>query len=192
VQGLIHEDEDDSICTGTGSKPAGDRRVEGEGDDDEDDDEFNPEDDTCSTCSCSTLDSAMTVSTITSGDRVTLRRDVYSCSNMDHRVREFHEGNEIKELVTAQELVFSCSVLVGMHPDQAAEPLVDFALKNRKPFVLIPCCVYHKQFPHRFLHLHLVYSCLFSSFLNVVFDIYFVVPCAIHYMMLGDCPRVNT
>ena len=72
---------------------------------------------------------------------------------MDHRVREFHEGHEIKCLDEAQTLVRSCSVLMGMHPDQAAEHLVDFALQNRKPFVLIPCCVYHKQFPHRCSHM---------------------------------------
>jgi hypothetical protein len=68
---------------------------------------------------------------------------------MDHRMREFHEGNEIKDFETAQNIVRQCSVVVGMHPDQAAEHLLDFALQNRKPFVLVPCCVYHKQFPHR-------------------------------------------
>lgn len=91
----------------------------------------------------------MTASTMASTDRVTLRRDVYSCSNTDHRLREFHEGNEIKDFDMAQTTVRDCSVLVGMHPDQAAEHLVDFALLNKKPFVLVPCCVYHKQFPHR-------------------------------------------
>lgn len=131
---MIHEDEDDSLCTSTTSHDVPEDLC---GHDD---------DDTCSTCSSSTLDSAFTM---TSGDRVTLRRDVYSCSNMDHRMREFHEGNEIKDFETAQTIVRQCSVVVGMHPDQAAEHLLDFALQNRKPFVLVPCCVYHKQFPHR-------------------------------------------
>lgn len=152
-KGLIHEDEEDSICTATGTD-CGNNAVNSHATshehDPESDHEHDFDDDSCSTCSCSTLDSSMTASTFTSGgDRVTLRRDVYFCRNMDHRIREFHEGNEIKCLDTAQTLVSSCSVLVGMHPDQAAEHLVDFALQNRKPFVLIPCCVYHKQFPHR-------------------------------------------
>jgi hypothetical protein len=43
----------------------------------------------------------------------------------------------------------SCSMLVGMHPDQAAEPLVDFAIRSGKPFACVPCCVYSKQAPWR-------------------------------------------
>jgi hypothetical protein len=142
---LIHEDEDESVCSGArGLAPDSAR-----GDEDREEEEDVYDDDSCSTCSCSTLDSSITSGGGGGGDRVTLRRDVYSCSNMDHRVREFHEGHEVKELSAAQDLVKSCSALVGMHPDQAAEHLVDFALRNKKPFVLIPCCVYHKQFPHR-------------------------------------------
>jgi hypothetical protein len=129
---------------------------------DEDEQDFFNDDGTCSECSCSTMDSTLTgasSSTGPCGERVTRRRDVYSCTNMDHRVREFHEGHEVKDLQAAQDLVASCSALVGMHPDQAAEHLVDFALKNKKPFVLIPCCVYHKQFPYRFVMMHA--SCYF-------------------------------
>ena len=162
LKGLIHEDEDDSVFTNTtaGSTllpPAQDEK-------DEQADAFADDDDCCSACSCLTLDSSLTPSSssITSGDRVTLRRDVYSCSNMDHRMREFHEGHEIRDLATAQGIVSACSVLVGMHPDQAAEHLVDFALQNKKPFALIPCCVYHKQFPHRW------FSC-FQSVCCVLF-----------------------
>lgn len=47
-------------------------------------------------------------------------------------------------------LLENCSCVVGMHPDQAAEGIVDFAIKMKKPFALIPCCVYSKQFPRRF------------------------------------------
>ena len=82
-------------------------------------------------------------------ERINLRRDVYTCDNADNRLREYHEGIEINDMEAARNLVNSCSVVVGMHPDQAAEHIVDFALQNKKPFVLIPCCVYHKQFPHR-------------------------------------------
>lgn len=44
----------------------------------------------------------------------------------------------------------SCSVLVGMHSDQATEPLVDFALMHDKSFAVIPCCVFPELFPFRF------------------------------------------
>ncbi|BDA45808.1 hypothetical protein COCOBI_07-5950 [Coccomyxa sp. Obi] len=42
-----------------------------------------------------------------------------------------------------------CSILVGMHPDQATEAIVDFAQRMRKPFAVVPCCVYAAEFPRR-------------------------------------------
>eukprot|EP00957_Ditylum_brightwellii_P100024 7623402-Ditylum_brightwellii.AAC.1 len=42
-----------------------------------------------------------------------------------------------------------CSLLVGMHPDQATEFIIDLALAFNKPFAIIPCCVHSKLFPHR-------------------------------------------
>ena len=40
------------------------------------------------------------------------------------------------------ELLAGCSVVVGMHPDQATDAIVDFALQAGKPFAVIPCCVF--------------------------------------------------
>ena len=42
-----------------------------------------------------------------------------------------------------------CSLLIGMHPDQATEPIVDFALAHGKGFAVVPCCVFPKLFPTR-------------------------------------------
>ena len=42
-----------------------------------------------------------------------------------------------------------CSVVLGMHPDQATECVVDFALERGKPFAVVPCCVYSREFPAR-------------------------------------------
>mmetsp|Transcript_38542 Transcript_38542/g.100117 ORF Transcript_38542/g.100117 Transcript_38542/m.100117 type:complete len:343 (-) Transcript_38542:209-1237(-) len=42
-----------------------------------------------------------------------------------------------------------CSVLVGLHPDAATEPIVDFALAHRRPFAVVPCCVHAKAAPGR-------------------------------------------
>lgn len=52
----------------------------------------------------------------------------------------------------AQALLADCSFLAGMHPDQGAEPLVDFALAHNKPFAVVPCCVYSKEAPWRRLN----------------------------------------
>lgn len=37
------------------------------------------------------------------------------------------------------------SVVVGMHPDQATEAIVDLALRHRKPFAVVPCCVFWRS-----------------------------------------------
>lgn len=32
-------------------------------------------------------------------------------------------------------------LIVGMHPDEATGEIVEFAVKNRLPFAIVPCCV---------------------------------------------------
>ena len=56
------------------------------------------------------------------------------------------------------------SIVVAMHPDQATDAAVDFALERNLPFAVVPCCVYAKEFGKRRLadgsrvtpHAHLV------------------------------------
>ncbi|KAI9912924.1 hypothetical protein PsorP6_005345 [Peronosclerospora sorghi] len=48
-----------------------------------------------------------------------------------------------------KELFANCSVLVGMHPDEATEAIVDAALTLRKPFAIVPCFVMSRVFPDR-------------------------------------------
>ncbi|KAF9987821.1 hypothetical protein BGZ65_001675 [Modicella reniformis] len=52
-------------------------------------------------------------------------------------------------LTTHQDLINKASILVGLHPDQATEPLVKAAIKTGKPFAVIPCCVFGRDNPHR-------------------------------------------
>lgn len=47
------------------------------------------------------------------------------------------------------EAIARCDVLVGMHPDQATEPMVDAAIALGKPFAVVPCCVFPELFPDR-------------------------------------------
>lgn len=49
----------------------------------------------------------------------------------------------------ALRLLTGCSMVLGMHPDQAAGPIIDLALALDKPFALVPCCVFASQFPRR-------------------------------------------
>ena len=40
-------------------------------------------------------------------------------------------------------------LVIGLHPDEATEPLVDTALRNNLNFAVIPCCVFSQKFPQR-------------------------------------------
>ena len=42
-------------------------------------------------------------------------------------------------------IIAECSVVCGLHPDGATEPLVDFAIAHRKPFIVVPCCVFWRS-----------------------------------------------
>lgn len=45
-----------------------------------------------------------------------------------------------------------CSLVVGLHPDQACEPILEFATKHHHqqlPFVIVPCCVFPRLYPDR-------------------------------------------
>ena len=47
------------------------------------------------------------------------------------------------------ETIRNCSFIVGMHPDQATEAIVDTALRLDVHFAVVPCCVMPSLFPHR-------------------------------------------
>ncbi|GLE10736.1 hypothetical protein PINS_up022976 [Pythium insidiosum] len=48
-----------------------------------------------------------------------------------------------------RELFENASILLGMHPDEATEAIVDIALRLQKPFAVVPCCVMSRLFPNR-------------------------------------------
>jgi hypothetical protein len=58
------------------------------------------------------------------------------------------------ENATIAQLMENCSIITGMHPDQATEAIVDTALRLGKPFAILPCCVMPKLFPHRMQKRH--------------------------------------
>jgi len=47
--------------------------------------------------------------------------------------------------------VQDCSLLIGMHADNATEAIVDVAMALNKPFVVVPCCVFPNFFCNRVL-----------------------------------------
>ena len=57
------------------------------------------------------------------------------------------------EVVVLQEeierILADCSIVVGLHPDQATGDIVEYALGANKPFAIVPCCTFHHHFNHR-------------------------------------------
>ncbi|CAB9497036.1 expressed unknown protein [Seminavis robusta] len=45
--------------------------------------------------------------------------------------------------------VRNCRAIVALHPDEATDAIVDVAVQQRIPLVIVPCCVYCRLFPHR-------------------------------------------
>ena len=52
-------------------------------------------------------------------------------------------------LDTCDELIKGCSLIIGMHPDEATVDIVEVALAKKINFAVVPCCVFHNKFPDR-------------------------------------------
>ena len=71
---------------------------------------------------------------------------------LDERFRQLVTTFDERTLATSieiQEAVQNASLLIGLHSDGATEAIVDAALEYRKPFVVVPCCVFPNLFPQR-------------------------------------------
>lgn len=55
-------------------------------------------------------------------------------------------GNEQLDLA-----VKNASLIIGLHADSATEGIVDSALIHKKPFVVVPCCVFPNLFNERYI-----------------------------------------
>eukprot|EP00986_Skeletonema_menzelii_P021255 scaffold33758_cov234-Skeletonema_menzelii.AAC.1 len=42
-----------------------------------------------------------------------------------------------------------CAAIVALHPDEATGVIVETAVQNKIPFVVLPCCVFSRLFPER-------------------------------------------
>ena len=59
------------------------------------------------------------------------------------------EERKIFNIDSCKEMIKNCSLIIGMHPDEATIDIVDVALKNKINFAVVPCCVFHSKFPER-------------------------------------------
>lgn len=58
-------------------------------------------------------------------------------------------GQELWQSRGFQQVFGSCSLVIGLHPDEATEHIVDYALEAGVPFAVVPCCVFPRLFPDR-------------------------------------------
>jgi hypothetical protein len=52
------------------------------------------------------------------------------------------------------QIIQQSSLICGLHPDQATEPIISLALRLNKRFAVVPCCVMPSSFPHRVQRRH--------------------------------------
>ncbi len=79
-----------------------------------------------------------------------LARHVYgrfSSTEANVLAAEFHADFGSTE--EGARLMKECTAIIGMHPDQATDAIVDVAIQVEKPYAIVPCCVFAKKFPHR-------------------------------------------
>ena len=69
--------------------------------------------------------------------------------DVDPQEMEVAECDTGSNSASLADIVYGCSVVVALHPDQAAEASIRLALDLQKPFAVVPCCVYAAEFPKR-------------------------------------------
>ncbi|KAL3139949.1 hypothetical protein ABBQ38_004237 [Trebouxia sp. C0009 RCD-2024] len=83
-------------------------------------------------------------------DKQELQTDMAVCGmSGPNEVDKSVGSTDVLDLELARSIIQNCSVIVGIHPDQAAEPIIDFAQRTGRPFAMVPCCVYPMEFPRR-------------------------------------------
>jgi len=75
------------------------------------------------------------------GDEARCRAPVQGSVGPD-KVDAAHRGVQVADFSEACALIANASLIVGMHPDQAAQAIVEFAVATGKPFAVVPCCVH--------------------------------------------------
>jgi hypothetical protein len=77
------------------------------------------------------------------------RGDQEAAAEQEQEQEQEQEGGVAGEWRRCCAALSRASLVVGMHPDQAAGAIVAFATVRGLPFALVPCCVYAKEFPRR-------------------------------------------
>lgn len=73
----------------------------------------------------------------------------YGQANKEGNLEQSYDDCSLEEKSPDHLLVSNASCLIGLHPDQATQDILDIALKYNKSFAIVPCCVFPSFFPQR-------------------------------------------
>lgn len=76
----------------------------------------------------------------------TRRKKALDVHNKKHFVKPWDLSVSKEKFLSLKRKLRECSAIVGLHPDQSTDYIIDYALKTSKPFAVIPCCLHSKQF----------------------------------------------
>jgi len=76
----------------------------------------------------------------------TRRKRAADVENKKHFVKPWDLEVSEENFHSLKRKLRECSAIVGLHPDQSTDYIIDYALKTGKPFAVIPCCLHSKQF----------------------------------------------
>jgi hypothetical protein len=63
-----------------------------------------------------------------------------------HQIQAIFSSDLWQQPSPIASLLCNASLVVGLHPDQATNGVLDFAMEANKPFVIVPCCVFPTMF----------------------------------------------
>jgi len=74
----------------------------------------------------------------------------YQRKHPEARIPKHYQALFTPDFLEAQDIpLTSVKLIIGLHPDEATEPIVETALALHLPFAVIPCCVFAASFPLR-------------------------------------------
>jgi len=76
----------------------------------------------------------------------TRRKKAADVENKKHFVKPWDLEVSEENFRSLKRKLRECSAIVGLHPDQSTDYIIDYALKTGKAFAVIPCCLHSKQF----------------------------------------------
>ena len=74
-----------------------------------------------------------------------------ACLELETKEQSIEKGEGDIDTQKFLSFVNQSQVVLGLHPDEATESIVDWAIAHQRGFCIVPCCVFARLFPDRHL-----------------------------------------